>query len=213
LSNKKNIVLIAYSGHSFVVYDILKSQNEVITSYCDSEEKANNPFLLQYLGKESSEIALAVLQNDDYFVCIGNNSIRRKVQENMTTLTGKAPINAIHQKSTISPTATLGNGAMVSAGVVINSLSNIGDGVICNTNCTVEHESVIGKFVHIGPGAVLCGNVHVGENTFIGANTVIKQGTKIGKNVMIGAGAVVIEDIPDNCTAVGNPCKIIRNES
>ena len=35
---------------------------------------------------------------------------------------------------------------------------------------------------------------------------------KIGNNVKIGANAVVVKDIPDNCTAVGVPAKIITHE-
>ena len=32
----------------------------------------------------------------------------------------------------------------------------------------------------------------------------------IGNNVKIGAGSVVVKDIPDNCVAVGNPAKIVK---
>ena len=35
-------------------------------------------------------------------------------------------------------------------------------------------------------------------------------GVTIGDNVVIGAGSVVVKDIPSNCVAVGNPCKVIR---
>ena len=31
------------------------------------------------------------------------------------------------------------------------------------------------------------------------------------KKTIIGAGAVVISDIPDECVAVGNPCRIIKS--
>ena len=31
---------------------------------------------------------------------------------------------------------------------------------------------------------------------------------KIGNNVKVGANSVVLEDVPDNCTAVGIPAKI-----
>lgn len=33
---------------------------------------------------------------------------------------------------------------------------------------------------------------------------------KIGNNVKIGANAVVLKDIPDNCTVVGVPGKIVK---
>ena len=35
-------------------------------------------------------------------------------------------------------------------------------------------------------------------------------GVTIGSNVVIGAGSVVTHDIPDNCIAAGNPCRMIR---
>lgn len=31
-----------------------------------------------------------------------------------------------------------------------------------------------------------------------------------GSYVVIDGGSVVTKDIPDNCVAVGNPCKVIR---
>lgn len=35
-------------------------------------------------------------------------------------------------------------------------------------------------------------------------------GVTIGDNTVIGAGSVVTKDIPANCVAAGNPCKVIR---
>lgn len=32
----------------------------------------------------------------------------------------------------------------------------------------------------------------------------------IGDNTVIGTGSVVTKDIPANCVAAGNPCKVIR---
>ena len=36
---------------------------------------------------------------------------------------------------------------------------------------------------------------------------------EIGDNSVIGAGSVVSKDIPPNCVALGNPCKVIREIS
>ena len=35
-------------------------------------------------------------------------------------------------------------------------------------------------------------------------------GVTIGDNVVIGGGSVVVNDIPSNSVAVGNPCHVIR---
>lgn len=50
----------------------------------------------------------------------------------------------------------------------------------------------------------------VGDNVEINAGTVIVGPVHIGNYVRIGANAVVIQDIPDNCTAVGVPAKVVR---
>ena len=50
----------------------------------------------------------------------------------------------------------------------------------------------------------------VGDNVIVGASVTVIGGVHIGNNVTIGAGSVVVKDLPDNCVAVGNPCKPIR---
>lgn len=62
-----------------------------------------------------------------------------------------------------------------------------------------------------GPILGSAGKVKIGNNVFIGSNTLILGGTSIGNNVIIGAGSVVKGKIPDNCVAVGNPCKPIES--
>ena len=44
----------------------------------------------------------------------------------------------------------------------------------------------------------------------LGAGCVILGNRIIGDNVKIGANAVVLQDIPDNVTAVGVPARIIK---
>lgn len=50
----------------------------------------------------------------------------------------------------------------------------------------------------------------IGDNVTLGVNVTIIGGISIGDNVIIGAGSVVVKDIPENCVAVGNPCKVIK---
>lgn len=37
-------------------------------------------------------------------------------------------------------------------------------------------------------------------------------GVKIGDNVIVGAGCVVVKDVPSNCTVVGNPAVIVKQD-
>ena len=93
-------------------------------------------------------------------------------------------------------------------GSTIQSAAKIGKHCIVNTNASIDHECVIGDFVHISPQATLCGNVHVGTGSWIGASAVVIPGVKIGRWSVIGAGSVVVNDVPDGVVAYGNPCRI-----
>lgn len=52
--------------------------------------------------------------------------------------------------------------------------------------------------------------VKFGDNVWIGGGVHVMPGVTIGNNVVIGGGSVVVNDIPDDSVAVGNPCKVIR---
>lgn len=52
--------------------------------------------------------------------------------------------------------------------------------------------------------------ITIGNNVWIGGNTVVLPNVTIGDNTVIGAGSVVTKDIPPNCVAAGNPCRVLR---
>ncbi|MGX2951385.1 sugar O-acetyltransferase [Ursidibacter sp. B-7004-1] len=106
----------------------------------------------------------------------------------------------------------------------------LGDNFYANYNCTMLDcaEIKIGKNVMFAPNVSLFTAAHpidpnkrnsgvefalpitIGDNVWIGGNSVIMPNVTIGNNVVIGAGSVVTKNIPDNCVAVGNPCKVLR---
>jgi serine O-acetyltransferase len=75
---------------------------------------------------------------------------------------------------------------------------------------TVVHpDCVIGDDVMIYTGVTL-GASQVGNRVQIFTGAKVIKMVKIGSNVKIGANAVVLCDLPDNCTAVGVPARIIK---
>ena len=51
----------------------------------------------------------------------------------------------------------------------------------------------------------------IGNNVSIYTGAIVIGDINIGNNVSVGAGAVVTKTIPDNCTVIGNPARIINN--
>ena len=110
---------------------------------------------------------------------------------------------------------------------------HLGSYVYANFNLTLIDDGhiYIGDRVMIGPNVTIATaghpvdpdlrrknlqynkDVHIGENVWIGAGVIIMPGITIGKNTVIGAGSIVTKDIPENCIAVGNPCRVMREVS
>lgn len=61
------------------------------------------------------------------------------------------------------------------------------------------------------PDLELTAPIEIGNDVFIGFRTIILPGVKIGNRCIIGAGSIVNKSIPDNCVAVGNPCRVIKS--
>lgn len=104
----------------------------------------------------------------------------------------------------IHPGATIGKGLMIDhgTGVVIGETAEIGD------NCTIYQGVTLG-----GTGKDV-GKRHptLGNNVMVGAGAKVLGPFYIGDNTKIAANAVVLEEIPENCTAVGIPAKIVKRE-
>lgn len=88
-------------------------------------------------------------------------------------------------------------------GTIINPLAKIGEGTY------IQHGVTIGvrddRKEQMAPV--------IGKNCYIGARAIIIGGITIGDNCKIGAGSVVVKSVPDNCTVVGIPAKIIKSGS
>jgi acetyltransferase-like isoleucine patch superfamily enzyme len=110
----------------------------------------------------------------------------------------------------------LGNNVGISGGIIIAaSKIEIGNNVMIGANCTILdtdfHHSDLQK--RITDNSFPTRPVVIKDNIFIGANCIILKGVTIGQNSTIGAGSIVINDIPDNSIATGNPCKVVIRKS
>ncbi|RLA67476.1 MAG: serine O-acetyltransferase [Epsilonproteobacteria bacterium] len=114
-------------------------------------------------------------------------------------------ISAIGQFLTvidIHPAARIGRRVFIDhgVGVVIGETSIVGDDVIIYQQVTLGGVSIskgkrhptIENAAVIGAGAKILGNIIIGKNSKVGANS------------------VVVKDVPENCTAIGIPARVLK---
>ncbi len=216
--NSKVVDIIGMGGHAAVVSDILELNNFLIAGYyADKEPDRDHPRIkawrgdIQYL--KLNTMSFNFKSKTQLWICaIGNNEVRRRIVNFVAQGWGKTIypphfkwITAIHPRSIISKSATIGPGTVVSAGAIINARAVIGQHCIINSGAIIEHHTKIGDFSHIAPGSVLCGHVIIGQNCLIGAGTTIIPKISIADNVTIGAGSTVIQNITEAGTYIGSP--------
>ncbi len=104
----------------------------------------------------------------------------------------------------IHPGAVIGKGLFIDhgMGVVIGETAVIGD------NCLLYQGVTLG-----GTGKDK-GKRHptLGNNVLVGAGAKVLGPFTVGNNVKIAANAVVLNAIPDDCTAVGVPARVVRRK-
>ncbi len=104
----------------------------------------------------------------------------------------------------IHPGATLGRRLVIDhgTGVVIGETAEIGDDVL------------IYQGVTLGGTGKDTGKRHptIGNNVMISSGAKVLGPFKVGDNSRIAAGAVVLEEVPENCTVVGVPARIVKRD-
>lgn len=102
----------------------------------------------------------------------------------------------------IHPGAKIGKGLFIDhgMGVVIGETTEIGD------NCTIYQNVTLG-----GTGKDH-GKRHptLGNNVMIGSGAKVLGPFRVGDGARVASGAVVLDEVPDNATAVGVPARIVR---
>ncbi|PDZ36890.1 acetyltransferase [Bacillus cereus] len=203
------LLIIGAGGHGRVIADIaLKMKKWEYIAFLDDSENIKTSMGIEIIDKSTS--VSKYIEDYDIFVGIGNNVVRKKVQEELEDLGAIIPV-LIHPSAIIGVQVYLEAGTVVMAGAVINCCTKIGKGCIINTASTIDHDNKIDDYVHISPGAHLAGTVRVGSGTWLGIGSVVINNINIINECKIGAGAVVIKDITETGTYIGIPARRVTD--
>ncbi len=198
------LVIVGACGHGRVIADVAKLSGNFSEIVFLDNHKVGESHGYSIMGKV--EEYSKFIEDSSFFVAIGHNEARKKMQLEMMEA-GAHMATLVHPMASIGSEVKIGAGTVVMAGAVINAGAKIGQGVIINTCSSVDHDGVIGDFVHIAVGAHLAGNVTVCDETLVGAGATLISAIMVRKTCQVGAGAVVLHNINEPGTYVGVPAK------
>ncbi len=202
---KNKLIIIGASGHGKVVADIAIKMNKWQSiEFLDDDQTIKTSMGLEVIGKTAD--AFTYKDEADFFIAIGNNAVREKVQEKLIK-EGLNVVSLVHPSAAIGTDVEIGIGTAIMGGVVINSSSKIGHGCIINTSSGLDHDNVMDDYVHISPGVNMAGTVKVGKGSWIGIGSVVSNNVNICSGCIVGSGAVVVKDITEPGTYVGVPVR------
>jgi sugar O-acyltransferase (sialic acid O-acetyltransferase NeuD family) len=145
-------------------------------------------------------------------LAIGNSRIREQVWSRLDHKRFSFP-NVIHPNVLfMAPSRIkLGQGNIISAGNIFTVDIQVADFCVLNLSCTIGHDAVLESFSSLMPGVRISGGAKLRKGCYVGTGANLIKATEVGTGSIIGAGAVVDRDIPPHVTAVGVPCRVIRD--
>jgi sugar O-acyltransferase (sialic acid O-acetyltransferase NeuD family) len=200
----KAIYVIGAGGHGKVAIRAAQlSGIKVVAVFDDAPDKAGMQTCgVQVVGCIDSIQGMPPLPTH---IAIGENRLRMQIASSLEL----SWATIIHPAAFLDESVSIGVGALVLAGAVVQVDAVLGEHVIINDNATIEHDCRVGVGAHVSCNACLAGGVGVGDGTLVGVGASVLPGVQVGDFSIVGAGAVVTSNLQDNVTALGVPARVV----
>jgi UDP-perosamine 4-acetyltransferase len=186
------VIVVGAGGHGKVVVSVLLALGAKVEGIVDADRAKHGGKVLgvPVIGGDDTlpDPKSVILANGIGSVDVPTS--RREIYDRLVKR-GYSFRSLVHPSAIVAKDVTLGDGAQIMAGAVLQPSVRIGANAIVNTRASIDHDCIIGDHVHIAPGATLSGNVTVGPETHVGAGATVVQGASIGSACLIRAGSLV----------------------
>ncbi len=205
---ENSLVIVGAGGHAASCIDVVKETGRftIVGLIGLSDEVGKTISGISVVGVDSDLGSSGKLIARFAIVAVG----QIRSPESRITLFDHLSMLGYSLPAIISPVAyvsemgTVGAGAVVMHGAIVNTGAQIGVNCIINSRALIEHGVTVGDHCHVSTAAVVNGDVTIGAGTFVGSGAVIREGIRIGSRCVIGMGVLVKHDLPDGSILVGN---------
>ncbi len=160
----RTLLVLGAGGHGRVVKEVATSLGYEVL-FLDDKLEQNVVGRLNEANKFKDRF-------DAFFVGIGNNKMRGKLQDELSMLGGSIA-TLISPLAIVSPSAIIGAGTIVEPGAIINTRVRIGKGCIVSVGSIIDHDSVLEDFSHLNTGAICMSGAHVEKGQKVEAGSVV----------------------------------------
>lgn len=148
----KSLLILGAGGHGQVVREVALSlrsaAGDPVYSQVDFLDDAA-PGVVGTL----KDVASVGLRYDEVFVGIGNNKLRRTLQQQLQALGFLVPV-LVDPRAYVSPSAILKAGCIVEPMALVNAHTVLEEGCLVSVGAIVDHDVVMGAFSHVNAGAI-----------------------------------------------------------
>lgn len=159
------------------------------------------------ISEREMSVHKAASSFQEVFIAVGDNAQRQRLFA-MFEEAGASFATLVHPASSVSSFARLDLGTIVMPRASVNAFSKLGVGCIVNTGAIVEHDCVLGNFVHVSPAASMGGGAVIGDRSWLCIGSCVSDHIHLCDDVVLGANSCLLSSAVIPGTYVGSPARI-----
>ncbi len=160
------VIILGAQTVGTTALDAFQSNDVVVYCLLDDDTKLQNTELndVPVMGNTDDKELLKLLgKKCEVFVATDDTASRKSLTSMLRDEYEVAPVNAIHQRASVSEHAWLGHGNLIGPNAVVAGNAKLGDGCIVGANAVIDVKAELGDYSQLGAGAILNAGVVVGE--------------------------------------------------
>jgi sugar O-acyltransferase (sialic acid O-acetyltransferase NeuD family) len=210
----KNLIFVCAGGFflellEYVAHDIKNNylKNINIKGFIDDAEG----YFYKNIDNLGSIVNYSPQDDDIFIISLGSPVIRSKIYLSLKNK-GASFFTYVHSSSLVSPSAEIGEGAIVCPFAIINANAKVSTNVAINVHASVGHEARISESCVLSPYAAINGNASLGAMSFMGTRTTIFPNVNVGSKCIVDTHSYVKVDAEDkSIISLRSEYKVIRN--